>query len=140
MAVNFEEVGGGAADLEDNPDKELCRYEFFEIIVRMAKHKFIEAKKKKSGPPMTIAQATQKLIDDYIKNYLLQQQWMNLRRNDIWTLEVHDVLEANKESIRTFMNWWIKKRSQAKSGKKALWLEDIRQQMTTVPKLIDRTL
>ena len=40
FAVNFEEVGGGAADLEDNPDKELCRYEFFEIIVRMAKLKF----------------------------------------------------------------------------------------------------
>lgn len=89
---------------------------------------------------MTIAQATQKLIDDYIKNYIIQQRWMNLRRNDIWTLEVHDVLEANKESIRTFMNWWIKKRSQAKSGKKALWLEDIRQQMATVPKLIDRPL
>lgn len=55
VAVNFEEVGGGAADLEDNPDKELCRYEFFEIIVRMAKHKFIESKKKKSAPLMTIA-------------------------------------------------------------------------------------
>lgn len=57
MAVNFEEVGGGAADLEDNPDKELCRYEFFEILVRMAKHKFIESKKKKS-PALTIAEAT----------------------------------------------------------------------------------
>ena len=58
VAVNFEEVGGGAADLEDNPDKELCRYEFFEIIVRMAKHKFIEAKKKKNIPPLTVAEAT----------------------------------------------------------------------------------
>lgn len=40
FAVNFEEVGGNAGDLEDNPDKELCRYEFFEIIVRMAKLKY----------------------------------------------------------------------------------------------------
>jgi hypothetical protein len=40
FAVNFEEVGGDAGDLEDNPDKELCRYEFFEIVVRMAKLKF----------------------------------------------------------------------------------------------------
>ena len=39
-AVNFEEVQGQHGDLEDNPDKELCRYEFFEIIVRMAKLKF----------------------------------------------------------------------------------------------------
>ena len=40
FAVNFEEVGGQQGDLDDNPDKELCRYEFFEIIVRMAKLKF----------------------------------------------------------------------------------------------------
>ena len=26
--------------LDDNPDKELCRYEFFEIIVRMALAKY----------------------------------------------------------------------------------------------------
>ena len=64
FAVNFEEVGGGAADLEDNPDKELCRYEFFEIIVRMAKLKFENMKLK-----LTVAQATQKLITDYIAKY-----------------------------------------------------------------------
>lgn len=40
FAVNFEEVGGEAEDLDDNPDKELCRYEYFEIIVRMAKLKY----------------------------------------------------------------------------------------------------
>jgi hypothetical protein len=37
IAVNFEGVPGG---LDDNPDKELCRYEFFEIMVRMAIAKF----------------------------------------------------------------------------------------------------
>lgn len=40
VAVNFEEVDGQQEELEDNPDKELCRYEFFEILVRMAKLKF----------------------------------------------------------------------------------------------------
>jgi hypothetical protein len=38
------------------------------------------------------------------------------------------------------MNWWIKKRSASKAGKKALWLEDIRNQMASIPKLIDNTL
>lgn len=37
IAVNFEGVPGG---LEDNPDKELCRYEFYEILVRMAVAKY----------------------------------------------------------------------------------------------------
>lgn len=40
FAVNFEEVQGEAGDLEDNPDQELCRYEFYEIVVRLAKLKF----------------------------------------------------------------------------------------------------
>lgn len=41
FAVNFEEVQGeGQVDLEDNPDQELCRYEFYEIVVRMAKLKY----------------------------------------------------------------------------------------------------
>ena len=60
-AVNFEEVQGQQGDLEDNPDKELCRYEFFEIIVRMAKLKF---ENQKLG--LSISEATKKLIDDYI--------------------------------------------------------------------------
>lgn len=66
FAVNFEEVGGEAEDLDDNPDKELCRYEYFEIIVRMAKLKY---ENMKLG--LTVAQATKKLLDDYIMAYSL---------------------------------------------------------------------
>jgi hypothetical protein len=41
FAVNFEEVGADdGGDLDDNPDNELCRYEFFEILVRIAKLKY----------------------------------------------------------------------------------------------------
>jgi len=35
IAVNVELV-----QVEDNPDRELCRYEFYEILVRMAQAKF----------------------------------------------------------------------------------------------------
>ena len=35
IATNFEEE-----DLEENDDNSLCRFEFYEIIVRMAKTKF----------------------------------------------------------------------------------------------------
>jgi hypothetical protein len=37
IATNFEEVSN-----EQNDEKSLCRYEFFEIIVRMANQKFFE--------------------------------------------------------------------------------------------------
>jgi hypothetical protein len=45
VVTNFEEV-----DLEDNPDRFLCRYEFYEIIVRIAKDKYVESKRCKSLP------------------------------------------------------------------------------------------
>jgi hypothetical protein len=37
IATNFEIV-----DLDENADRSLCRYEFFEIIVRMAYSKYFE--------------------------------------------------------------------------------------------------
>lgn len=134
FAVNFEEVGGGAADLEDNPDKELCRYEFFEIIVRMAKLKF---ENQKLG--LTVAQATQKLITDYISKYSLEQEWHGMRSRDIWTLEVHDVLEANQSGIQQFYAWWIKKKS-SKHGRKLMHLDDMHEQMAMIPKLSQQTI
>lgn len=37
VAVNYEEV-----DLDNNDDNSLCRYELLEIIVRLAKIKYME--------------------------------------------------------------------------------------------------
>ena len=41
IATNFEEV-----DLDNNDDSNLCRYEYIEIIVRLAKAKFMENTKE----------------------------------------------------------------------------------------------
>lgn len=63
FAVNFEEVKGDqGGDLEDNPDTELCRYEFFEILVRMAKLKY-----ENQNLGLTVSQAVSKLVNDYLK-------------------------------------------------------------------------
>lgn len=40
VVTNFEEV-----DLEDNPDRFLCRYEFYEILVRIARDKYVDSKR-----------------------------------------------------------------------------------------------
>ena len=37
ISTNFEEV-----EMEDNPDRLLCRYEFYEILVRIAHDKYIK--------------------------------------------------------------------------------------------------
>ena len=56
VATNYEEV-----DLDNNDDNSLCRYELMEIIVRLAKMKFMD-----KGDYESFAEATQKMIIDYI--------------------------------------------------------------------------
>ena len=56
VATNFEEE-----DLDDNPNRELCRYEFLEILVRLADKKYKETKKVK-----TYAEALEKLLHECI--------------------------------------------------------------------------
>jgi hypothetical protein len=56
IAANVEIV-----DLEDNADRSLCRYEFYEILVRMAYTKYVE-----KGPCKTIAEAVQKIYDEHV--------------------------------------------------------------------------
>ena len=56
IAVNFEEV-----DLDANDDKSLCRYEFLEITVRLAKIKYYDKKRCK-----TIAEATERMITEFL--------------------------------------------------------------------------
>lgn len=88
IAVNFEGVPGG---LDDNPDKELCRYEFFELLVRMAIAKF------PSHPP---AEALKKLVEEYLLCDPGLLSWWKFRQELVWTLEVDDLLKANAHLSR----------------------------------------
>ena len=58
IAANFELV-----EDNDNPDKSLCRYEFMEIICRIADYKYA----KKDG--IKLSAAVEKLILDIFKHY-----------------------------------------------------------------------
>ena len=86
IAVNFEEV-----DLDANDDKSLCRYELFELTVRLAKVKFFEKKICAS-----ISEATEKLLKEYlIPNTCEEMPWQEFRSEHLWTLEIDDLLKAN---------------------------------------------
>lgn len=90
VAVNYEEV-----DLEQNDDKNLVRYEFLEIFVRLAKVKFFD---KKVYP--TLGKSLKVLIEDYIlKNNIEQMTWREFRVNQVWTIEVDQILKANWSSV-----------------------------------------
>ena len=44
-----------------------------------------------------------------------------MRKSEIWTLEVHDVLEANQYMIKNFMQWYIKTKCIKKGGLEKAW-------------------
>jgi hypothetical protein len=86
IVTNFEIV-----ENNDNPDRALCRYELFEIFVRIANLKYRE-----SGEVESYSKALQKLLFNNIFNkYEIPYSWQKFRETEVWTLDVNDILEAN---------------------------------------------
>ena len=93
IAVNFEVDD----NMEDNPDKELCRYEFLEILVRIADVKYLKAK-----PPRAklYAEAFEKLIVEQVFPLFEPEPWQEFRDDHLWCLNTNDVFEANLDSSK----------------------------------------
>ena len=66
IATNFEEE-----DLEDNDDHALCRFEYIEIMARIAKTKFYD-----TGICATVWESCQKLLTEFvIPNTIEMMEW-----------------------------------------------------------------
>ena len=84
IATNFEEE-----DLEENDDSSLCRYEYFEILVRIAKTKYVE-----NGSMTSISEACEKLISTFIiPNSIETLSWQEFREHKLWALEIDDIIK-----------------------------------------------
>ena len=91
IATNVEMV-----ELEDNPDRDLCRYEFYEIIVRMADERY-----RKSGDSLTLPEAVERMITenvDKFSNFVLP--WQSWRSQELWTLRIDDLFRANLDTLK----------------------------------------
>lgn len=86
---------GGVADLKDFPERDLSRFEFFEIIVRMA-----SAKYKECGKADTYTEAVRQLIENDLLPFYSVSKWQDWRENYLWTLDINDVFEANLEALK----------------------------------------
>lgn len=82
IAVNVELV-----DMDDNPDNELCRFEILEIIVRIAGVKY-----KEPGITKTYAEGVKLLLEEIIVPFVNQLEWQEFRDNELWCLEINDIL------------------------------------------------
>ncbi len=91
IAVNVELV-----DMVDNADRALCRFEFYEIIVRIAQAKFVD-----NGHFKSISKATEHLIENYILRYRFEkmegQEW---RDRELWTIEIDAFFQVNIKNIQ----------------------------------------
>ncbi|CDW84855.1 UNKNOWN [Stylonychia lemnae] len=103
IAVNVEII-----DLEENLDRSLCRYEFFEILVRMAFSKYVE-----KGPLRTINEGLIKLIQDHlVENAVEKIDSEGWRLEELWSLEVDDLLKANMNGIKQLYKYMCQGRKQ----------------------------
>lgn len=80
---------------EDNPTNALSRFEFLEIILRLAQSKY-----KETGICATYEEAMSKLLEEHIFPYANPDPWQEFRDELLWTIDVNDVLEVNLEGLK----------------------------------------
>ena len=73
----------------------LCRYEFFEVLVRLAQLKY-----KDTGLAKTFSEGLEMLIQENLIKNANPDPWNQFRQEDLWTLEVVDVFDANLENLK----------------------------------------
>eukprot|EP00347_Sterkiella_histriomuscorum_P012154 403369687 len=98
IATNVELV-----EMDENPDKELCRFEMLEILVRIA-----GAKYKETGITKTYSEALQMLLENHVLPHCQGLKWQEFRDEELWCLEVNDTLEANIEGLKKLFNYFGK--------------------------------
>jgi len=83
-------------DQEANDDRSLCRFEFYEIVTRMAKTKYFESKKTAS-----ISEAVEMiLLESVLPNAVMRMESVNWRQVFLWTLPVDDLYKANLTNLK----------------------------------------
>ena len=83
-------------DQEANDDRSLCRFEFYEIITRMARTKYVESSKIAN-----ISEAIEKiLIEHILPNAPMRFESTEWRKTFLWTLEVDDLFKANLDNLK----------------------------------------
>eukprot|EP00347_Sterkiella_histriomuscorum_P008584 403344534 len=90
IAANVE-----VTDIEENPDRALCRYELWEILVRIAGQKF-----KETNLAQTFNESLEKLLENNILKYSLALPWQEFRDEELWVKDVNLVFDANMDALQ----------------------------------------
>ena len=101
--IAFERVNFEEDDDEENPADELCRYEFMELIVRVAGKKYNIGKKTDPDKPAlckTYTEALNRLIEEHLEVYFEPYPDAEFRTKYLWTLGCHNVFTSNLEILK----------------------------------------
>ena len=99
----------------DNPPTALQRFEFLEVIARVALAKF-----KEPGICSTVHESIQKLLDEHLFKLGDTTEWQEFRDKKLWTLEVNAVFEANLDLLWKIYDSYVQPRQKAMSMQSAL--------------------
>ena len=90
IATNVELVA-----MDENPDKELCRFEMLEILVRIS-----GAKYKDPGFTKTYSEGLNLLLENHFLPISLKLEWQEYRDSKLWCLDINDTLDANLDHLK----------------------------------------
>jgi len=98
-AVNYDATG----NTDDNPNKELVRYEFVELIIRIAKKLYADPSTAKN--PMSIDQAIHRVLDHHLMPVFRHDRklFTNFRNGALYTVEVTDLFATNRDNIKNLI-------------------------------------
>ena len=80
----------------------LLRCEFLEYIVRLANFKYIQ-----TNQVPTFYEAVKKVFEEFVRPNLNLLPWQEFRDDELWTIEVNDVLDANLEGVQKLHNYYF---------------------------------
>jgi hypothetical protein len=90
VATNVE-----VEDMPDNPSTDLQRFEFLEIIARLAHLKYYVTKQCDSH-----REAIQTFLDNHLYRLEFDDDWQEFRDSRLWTLEIDDLFKANLDGLK----------------------------------------
>jgi len=96
----FKQANVENIDQVNNDDRELCRFEFFEILIRIAIGKYVATKREKTA----IAGFKRLLTKLVLPYYEKSTHWQRFRDQVLWTYEVNEIFEINLDRLHRLYN------------------------------------
>mgnify|MGYP006092769123 FL=1 len=86
-------------------DKDMSRFQFYESLVRIAFYKY-----RATGAAATVAEAMRILLEEHLKPAYDNDAWMRWRQDNIWQLDIDDLLKSNLAALTALHQYFFKAR------------------------------